>query len=220
LLEHADALVTVSRATARRLAELGLPEPFVLPNFVREDSFVERSRADEGRYAFVSGRLVPEKGFDTAIAAARAARVPLLVAGDGPDGERLRGLAAGDAQVRFCGRLTEAALAEARAGAAVALAPSRWDEPCPYSVLDSLAAGVPVLVSDRGGLPELTAPHEALPPGEAGAWARALGELWGNPALRRERGEAALARARERFGEQRYYEGLIGLYKGNGHGYS
>ena len=159
----------------------------------------------------MAGRLVEEKGFDTAIGAARAASVPLVVAGDGPDERRLRELAGG-ADVRFVGRLSPASLADVRRRAAVVLVPSRWEEPCPYAVLDALAAGVPVLAADRGGLPELVGAEATLPPDDLAAWGRALGELWREPARRRELGDAALARARALFGEDRYYEGLMSVY--------
>jgi glycosyltransferase involved in cell wall biosynthesis len=175
----------------------------VLPNFVTD--IADSSHAHDGRHALVAGRLVPEKGFDTAIAAARTASVPLVVAGDGPDEERLRRLADG-ADVRFVGRVEPAALAELRRTAAVALVPSRWEEPCPYSVLDALADGVPVLASNLGGLPELVG--DAV----AGDWAGELETLWRDPNLRRERGEAALTRATELFGADRYYDQLMAIY--------
>jgi glycosyltransferase involved in cell wall biosynthesis len=96
----------------------------------------------------------------------------------------------------------------------VVLAPSRWEEPCPYSVLEAMASGVPVLASDRGGLPELVGEDAGLPAGDSGAWSSALSELWESPRLREERGKQALARARRRFGEADYYEGLTRLYDG------
>jgi glycosyltransferase involved in cell wall biosynthesis len=216
LLAHADRCVTVSDATARHIAAgLGAAAPriAVLANFVPAAGFAARSRADQGEYALVAGRLVEEKGFDTAITAATRAGVPLLVAGEGPDEARLRRLAAA-ADVRFTGRLAPEALAEVRAGAGVALAPSRWEEPCPYAVLDAMAAGVPVLVSDRGGLPETAGPGDALPADDAGAWARALKQLWQDPEARRVRGRQALEHARERFGEDRYLEALLEVYAG------
>jgi glycosyltransferase involved in cell wall biosynthesis len=213
LLAHADRLVTVSEATAQRLTELGLPPGAIvsLPNFVSDAGFAATTRADQGRYALASGRLVQEKGVDTAIAAARSARVPLVVAGDGPDDARLRELAAGG-DVRFTGRVDPAVLAELRARAATVLVPSRWEEPCPYAVLDGLAAGVPVLASDRGGLPELVGREGMLAADDVSAWTRALDELWRNPAMRRERGASGLARARERFSEKPYYERLMEIY--------
>ncbi len=214
LFEHVDRFVTLSGAHRARLQELGLPvegRTEVLPNFVADDRFAAATRAHEGSYALVAGRLVPEKGFDMAIAASRAAGVPLVVAGSGPDEPRLRALAAGG-DVRFEGWVPAPALAALRDGAAVALAPSRWEEPCPYSVLEALAAGLPVLASSLGGLPELVGPASALPPGDVAAWTDALAGLWGDPEARRHAGSAGLADARARFGEDRYYDELMGVY--------
>jgi glycosyltransferase involved in cell wall biosynthesis len=214
LYEHADRFVTLSGAHRVRLQELGLPvdgRTDVLPNFLASDRFAAATRAPEGSFALVAGRLVPEKGFDTAIAAARAAGVPVVVAGAGPDEPRLRALAAGG-DVRFAGWVPAPALAGLRAGAAVALAPSRWEEPCPYSVLEALAAGLPVLASDLGGLPEIVGSDSALPPGDVAAWTEGLAGLWGDPDARRRVGSAGLADARLRFGEDRYYDELMGVY--------
>lgn len=208
LLEHADRLVAVSAATADRLERFGLPPAIPLPNFATD--VAAASSAHAGAHALVSGRLVPEKGFDTAIEAARAVGVPLVVAGDGPDEQRLRALAAG-AEVTFVGRLEPAALAELRRTAAVVLVPSRWEEPCPYSALDALAAGIPVLASNMGGLSELVG--ETVGPG---AWREALAALWHDPELRRRRGEAALRRVRERHSPDQYYERLLALYGADG----
>jgi glycosyltransferase involved in cell wall biosynthesis len=213
LYEHTDRFLVVSQATAARLRELGLPaaRAVMLPNFVPAAQLVARSRADEGSYALVAGRLVEEKGVDTAIRAAASAQVPLVVAGAGPHQARLRRLAAG-ANVRFTGQLGPRELSDIRTRAAVMLAPSRWEEPCPYAVLDAHAAGVPALVSDRGGLPELVPDGGVLPADDHAAWAGALRALWENPAGRRERGQQALDLARERFNEDRYYERLMAVY--------
>ncbi len=205
LLEHADALVAVSAASATRLAQFGIPGVASLPNFVRE--FAPASGAVTGSHALASGRLVPEKGFDTAIEAARTAEVPLVIAGAGPDEARLKRLAAG-ADVRFVGRVSERELAALREQAAAVLVPSRWEEPCPYSVLDAMAAGVPVLASDIGGLPELVGETVA-----DSRWAGALAALWTDPERRRQRGEEALRRARQFHSPEGYYEKLIGLYE-------
>jgi glycosyltransferase involved in cell wall biosynthesis len=214
LVEHVDQFVAVSDVLAAHLRDLGLPPSLTatLPNFMPTAEFATESGAGLGEFALVAGRLTEEKGFDTAIAAARAAGVPLVIAGDGPDEPRLRRLAAG-ADVRFAGRLAPEALARLRRRAAVALAPSRWEEPCPYSVLEALAAGVPVLASDRGGLPEMVG-SAGLPSTDHAAWSAALSELWESPRLREERGNQAIARARDRHGEAHYYDVLTRLYDG------
>lgn len=213
LLAHADALVSVSEALTARLASLGIPRTSmtVLPNAVR--SIASDSRAAEGTYALAAGRLVEEKGFDVAIRAARDTGVPLRIAGAGPDEPRLRGLAAG-ADVTFLGRLSDDALARERRGAAVLLAPARSDDPCPMTVVEALADGLPVLGSDRGGLPELVGEDAALPVDDPAAWSAALTALWTDPATRGAVGAAALARAHARHSPDAWYAGLMEVYTG------
>jgi glycosyltransferase involved in cell wall biosynthesis len=216
LLELSDRFIVVSAAHGDRLRELGLPsaKAVELPNFIPSAAFAERSAAGEGRFALVAGRLVEEKGYDTAINAARAAGVPLVIAGDGPDEPRLRRLAAG-ADVRFTGLLRPDAMAELRGQAAVVLVPSRCEEACPYAVLDAFAAGIPVLGSNRGGVPELVGEAASLDPDDPDAWTEPLRDLWERPDRRTELGDELLGRSRERLGEERYYERLTAVYGGD-----
>jgi glycosyltransferase involved in cell wall biosynthesis len=137
----------------------------------------------------------------------------LVIAGEGPDRDRLQALAAG-AEIRFTGRVPEAALTQLRREAAVVLIPSRWEEPFPYAGLDALAAGVPVLASDYGGLPELVGRGSVLAADDRSAWEWRLRQLWENPELRQQLGGAGLARVRSRFSEQPYLDALIRVYAG------
>jgi glycosyltransferase involved in cell wall biosynthesis len=211
-----DRFVLLSEASAATLAELALPlrDYDVIPNFLPGFAFAEGSAADRGGYALYAGRLAEEKGIDTAIAAAKRAGVPLAIAGAGPDEERLRGLAARSGhEIRFLGRLDAGALSAAREGAAMALAPSRWPEPHPYAVSEAMAAALPVLASEAGGLAEMVGAESTLPPGDEAAWADAMAELWASPELRARRGTEALARARGRFGADAHYERLMACYR-------
>ena len=211
LFQYADRFIVLSEGTGARQIKLGLPaeRTHVLGNYVA--SFAPESRAAEGSYALAVGRLVDYKGFEIAIAAARAVGVPLVIAGEGPDLDRLKRLAAG-ADVRFPGWVDRDGLAALRARAAVLLAPSRCEEACPYVALDAMADGVPVLVSDRGGMVERVPAGSALPVDHLDDWTAALGELWREPALRAARGERALALARELLTAERYYDGLMRAY--------
>ena len=215
LLEHAERFVVLSEAHGARLKQLGLPgeRATALPNFVPEARLAATPAAPQRHHALVSGRLVEEKGFDTAVAAARIAGVPLVVAGEGPDAGRLRELA-GDAEVNFTGLVSPERLGELRRQAAVVLVPSRCEEACPYSVLDALGDGVPVLVADRGGLPEMVEPEAVLPAEDPAAWATGLSQLWEDDDARARAGTAGLERASRQFGEQTYYQRLLEVYTG------
>jgi len=214
ILAATDRFITLSEATRMQLGELGLPleRADVISNPLAERVFRDASDAHVGRYALCVGRLVAEKGFDMAIAAARATGVPLRIVGGGPDEARLRELA-GAADIQLLGRLATAELERVRSGAAVQLAPSRCEEQSPYAVLEAMAAGVPVLVSELGGLPELAGAEASLPPRDEAAWKQSLAALWGDPEERRRRGEAARTRAWARAAPEQVYTALMGVYE-------
>jgi glycosyltransferase involved in cell wall biosynthesis len=192
LAQSADAFIVPSAFALRRLEALGAPlggRARVIASAQR--TFAERSRAADGRYALYAGRLSEEKGVADAIAACAAADVALVVAGDGPQAAALR---AGAPHVRFTGRVGAGELAELRAGAALALVPSRYEEILPLAALEAMAAGLPVVAARAGGLAELVPEPGLHPPGDVAAIADRIGVLWGDAAA----GEAALAVARER----------------------
>jgi glycosyltransferase involved in cell wall biosynthesis len=214
ILAATDRFVTLSEATRTQLGRLGLPleRADVISNPLSEEAFRSASAAHEGRYALCVGRLVEEKGFDLAVQAARAAGVPLKIVGRGPEEARLRSLSH-DADVELLGELEPAELERVRSGAAVQLAPSRCEEQSPYAVLEAMAAGVPVLASQLGGLPELAGADASLPPGDAAAWAESLTQLWSEPEERRRRGDLARTRAWERAAPERVHAALMGVYE-------
>jgi glycosyltransferase involved in cell wall biosynthesis len=185
-----DAVIVPSAFAARRLRELDAPLHFerlhVLAPPLRalagQAAAPSRSAPAEGGYALVASRLSPEKGVDVAIEACVAAGRRLVVAGDGPERERLQGLAA-DGPVRFVGAVPTQQLEDLRAGAALALVPSRCDETFGIAAAEAMAAGLPVLASDVGALPELLGAEQALvPPDAPDALAAAIGRLWGDAA--------------------------------------
>jgi glycosyltransferase involved in cell wall biosynthesis len=135
-------------------------------------------------YALVASRLAPEKGVDVAIAACRSAGIALVVAGDGPELSALRELA-GDGDVRFAGRVDDVELARLRAGAAVALAPSRSAETFGMAAAEAMAAGLPVAASAVGALPELLGAESLAPPGDARALAAAIARVLADATIAR-----------------------------------
>ena len=215
VFEAVHRFVVPSSYAAGQSALLGVPADRidVLPHYLPAEAFADASRADQGSYALVASRLSPEKGIDAAIEAAASTGIPLRVAGEGPAAAELAALAdRSGAPVEFIGRLERASLARELAGAAMLLMPSRYHEFAGYSALEAMAAGVPVIASSLGGLPEMVGARRCVPPGDTAALASRMTALWESPELRREEGDELIARARAGHGEASYIKRLLRLY--------
>jgi glycosyltransferase involved in cell wall biosynthesis len=198
LAAHVDAFVVPSRFARGRLHALGAPidGAFVVPHVTRR--FAERPPASRAGHALVVSRLAPEKGVDVAIEACRIAGLELVVAGDGPERDRLVQLAAAGAtdgpagRVRFVGHVADAALAELRATASVAVVPSRSAETFGLAAAEAMAAGLPVAAARVGALPELVPADWLAPAGDALSLAAVISRLHAD----RSAPAGAIARAR------------------------
>jgi glycosyltransferase involved in cell wall biosynthesis len=83
-------------------------------------------------------------------------------------------------EVRFVGHVDDAELRRLREGAALAVVPSRSAETFGMAAAEAMAAGLPVVASRVGALPELVDESVLVEPGDAGALAEAIGRLWGD----------------------------------------
>jgi glycosyltransferase involved in cell wall biosynthesis len=185
LVGQSNVIVVPSHAAADRLAALDAPfdDAHVVGHVVRD--FAQRSTAGSGTYALIASRLAPEKGIEIAIEACRIAGVELVIAGEGPHPlPRDR--------ARFAGQVDRAELARLRAGAALAIVPSRSAETFGLAAAEAMAAGLPVVASDIGALPELVEPDGLVAPGDVRALAQAISSRFGDE----EAGNRAIAAAR------------------------
>ncbi len=98
-----------------------------------------------------------------------------MIAGDGPERERLAAAAGGS--VRFVGRVSREELARLRSTARVALVPSRSAETFGLAAAEAMSAGLPVAASRIGALPELIPDSWLAPPGDAQALADVIRRL-------------------------------------------
>lgn len=182
-----------------------------LPNFLPRGTVYEWAPPRPGQDALLYlGRLTPEKGVATLLrAAALCAQDPgfrLRIAGEGPQRAELKTLAAGlglGEKVEFLGFLTGEPLKAALRGCRAVVLPSEWYENGPYSVMEALSCGKPVLGSRIGGIPELVREGETgflFPPGDAAALAGAVQKLLALP----ETGYAALCQSAVRFAKEKF----------------
>jgi glycosyltransferase involved in cell wall biosynthesis len=217
------SIVTISGAerAAGLAARVGRPAQYrVIPNGIDLERFGRPPEPVPGRVVFVT-RLDPPKRVDLAVRALAEVRgtfpeAELQLVGDGSrraEAERLvAALGVGDA-VRFLGVREDVPDILSRASCAVLASDY---EGCPFAVLEAMAAGVPVVATAVGGLPELLEHGRTgllVPPGDAAALAAALRQLLADPQRARRIGEAARAEARRRFSHERMIADLVDLYE-------
>jgi len=199
-----DRVLAVSAAVRSKLEVGGVPVADVVSPGVPETA---GGFGPTGRPSVTfAGRLAREKGVDVLLRAFRIvlAQRPdavLLIAGTGPEEQRLRALAAElglDDAVRWLGQLPSADLAARFRGAWAHAVPSTWAEPYGLTAAEAMMRGTAVVVSAVGGLAESvvdgrTGLHVA--PNDPGALAEALARLLSNGSLAARMGATARAHA-------------------------
>ncbi len=130
----------------------------------------------DAQVVFTARRLVPRMGLDVLLSAwsALPSTAQLVIAGEGPSRPSLEAQAHTlglGGRIRFAGRVTEAELVDHYRAADVSVLPSTSLEGFGLAVLESLACGVPVVVTDVGGLPDAVGgldPTLVVPSGDPG----------------------------------------------------
>jgi glycosyltransferase involved in cell wall biosynthesis len=158
----------------------------VIPNGLGDADFVAHQPADDAADFLFVGELRLLKGVDVLINAlarlnkTRATRA--VIVGAGPDADEFKAMAHAlnlDERVTFPGAMpARRAFAMGRA----LVVPSRA-ESLPYIVLEAGAAGMPLIATDVGGIPEIVAGTDMrlVPPGDADALARAMESILAAP---------------------------------------
>ena len=190
----------------------------VIPNAV-DVAAAPCTRHDNDPPRIVSvGRLAAPKDALTLVRAlAAVGPIPFsaLLVGDGPDRPAM------EAEVRSLNLEDRVELAGSRADVPSLLAAadvfvlSSRSEGAPISILEAMAAGLPVVASDVGGVGELVADGETgllVPSADPARLAEALRALLPDPGLRRRLGAAGRARAGERFDLPAFRDAHLELY--------
>jgi glycosyltransferase involved in cell wall biosynthesis len=200
-------------------AKVGVPAGLVrvVHNGVTAEEFAEITpQADATDLVFV-GELRMLKGVDVLLDAlaelARERSVTATIVGDGPDAAQFRaqterlGLSSA---VRF---LAPTPARDAFKLGRLFVAPSRA-ESLPYVVLEAAAAGMPIVTTNVGGIPEVLGPQSAslAPAGNATALARAITAALEDPARLRNEALTLRARVQAEFSADVMAENVLAAY--------
>lgn len=224
---RATRAIAVSEGIRARLLDSGLSPARIelLPNAWSARPVLGREAARarlgiEGTPPIIGwvGRLSPEKGADLflmALSLMRSAAWHAAVVGEGPEGERLRRLASrlgiGD-RVAWLGMVPEAHQLFPAFDAWVL---SSRTEGTPMTLFEAMAAGVPIVATAVGGVPDVVSGDEAclVPAEDPAALAGALAGLLANPAATSRRRDAARARLEAAFGIEPWLDAHEALYR-------
>ena len=217
VLGHATRIICVSESLATEIRQ-HLPRSLhdrvrVVVNGVDTAQFSPTTEREPGplRVMFL-GRAIPDKGADILLEAAglleRTDLEYLIVGSHGfdpaaqlsPFERRLRELTElVSAPVLFEPFVDRQNLPPLLRRADVLVIPSRWPDPCPLTVGEGMAAGLPIVASRRGGIPELLGDAGVLfDPDKPAELTSALRLLADDPRMRSELAQAARSRARAR----------------------
>jgi glycosyltransferase involved in cell wall biosynthesis len=151
-------LVSISRDQRRAVDDLALTWAATVHNGLELGHYGEVPHDADGYLAFV-GRIAEEKGPLMAIEVAQRAGLPLRMAAkvDPTDVRYYEDevLPHMGPHVDFVGEITEDQKPAFLAGARATLFPSDWPEPFGLVMIESLAAGTPVIALRRGSVPEV-----------------------------------------------------------------
>ena len=227
-----DRIICPSKFLMEKMVEGGFPRKQLvwMPNFITRETAeaIESvtSLACDAPYFIFFGRLSAEKGVDVLIEAFAdaASKLPsgwrLKIVGTGPEEGRLRAFAEKSPvsqAIDFLGFKTGDELRSLIKGARWSVVPSTWRENMPYSIVESLAAGTPVIGSEIGGISELVQDGKTgfiFSPGDIDGLSRRLVTSAGVSAGRRTRmGDACRSFVREVCDQGDYMTHLVNLYQ-------
>lgn len=213
---HVDALIALSGFARDRFVAGGLPADrlHVKGGFVDPDPGAGEHA--DGEWLYV-GRLAPEKGIATLLAAWRQLAGPtrLAVVGDGPLAAEVRAAAATDPRIEWLGAQSRAQVLERMKRARALVLPSVCYENFPTVLVEAYATGLPVVASDIGSLRELVeegVTGRRFEAGNAAALAAAVQSLDGGPVLA-ELGRRARSAYLERYTAAAAYGRLLEIYR-------
>ena len=215
--EMVDVYVALTEFARNKFIEGGLPagKIVVKPNFVAPDP---GQGPGGGGYALFVGRLAPEKGTGTMLAAwdRLGTRIPLKIVGDGPLRDRVMGAAARQSNVEWLGHRPVGDVHELMGKADMLVFPSQWYETFGRVAAEAFAAGTPVIAANIGAVAELVEHGRTglkFRPGDPGDLVTQVEWALSHPAGLRSMREEVRAEFEAKYTAERNYRTLMEIYE-------
>ena len=215
--ETVDCYVALSEFARQKFIQGGLQAEKILvkPNFVHPDP---GEGTGTGEYALFVGRLAPQKGLQTLLAAWE--RLPnsvrLVVVGDGPLSPMLEAAQLRSATIVYRRRLPhDQTLATIKQGRFL-LFPSEWYEGFPLTIAEAFACGIPVICSRLGAMQEIVEDGRTglhFTAGDADDLAAKVEWAWTHPDQTKAMGREARLEYETKYTADRNYEMLVDIYR-------
>ena len=154
-----DYIITPSEFYRNKLIQDGIKEEKIqaIHNFIDTKEY-DLKLDDEG-YGFYFGRISEEKGiFNLLEALKEIDGQKFYIAGDGPQKESIEQIvqtSGFENKIKLLGFLTPDQVKETIRKCRFVVLPSIWRDNCPYSIIETMAIGKPIICSEIGGIPEL-----------------------------------------------------------------
>lgn len=181
----------------------------VLHNFIDD---IPKKDVKKDNYVLYFGRFSKEKGIDTII---NAKNINFICAGSGPLEEDI----SKHAHIKNVGFKSDTELEMLIRNAKCSVYPSIWYENCPFSVMESIMYGTPVVGADIGGIPELIDDGETgflFESGNTDAFEKAINKIINDDSTAERLSRNCLKT--DFYTTEKYCEKLISIYNGKYNG--
>lgn len=214
-----DAIITPSKFYAEKFVQDGVRNEKIYPihNYINTSEY-DISRQNDG-YALYVGRLSREKGILNLISAFENIKGgKLYIAGNGSEKENIERFIKDKSlndRIQLLGFLNKDEVKDRIRKATMIIIPSIWYENCPYSALETIAIGKPIVGANIGGIPELIIDEKTgllFQYDDVSELTMKIEELFNDNDKAEELGNNAKKFAKEEFNKEKYYDSLMNIY--------